>query len=309
MVALWVVDSGTTNTRVRRMEEGRVTQSMEAPAGAKDGPEIIRRALSQLFAKMDSRGVRAVVLSGMITSPTGLVEIPHAAGPVDLAQLDLVRHDFPDLSPLPFYFIPGVKLTGSKEEPTNRDIIRGEETELAGYLLHHGKKGRLLFIHLGSHHKAMLVEDGRLTQSCTALTGELLSAVANHTLLSVSLDLTVEPDTSYALPAARLCAREGLSRTLFMLRMMDIQDHASARARVGWALGALAQDDAAMISPLLQKKPDQVILYGREDFGEILASWLRERHPGLSPIQLTKEQSDDLAPQGAWLSAQRLEGD
>ena len=144
MVKLLTVDSGTTNTRLRLVEDGRVIQSFQAQAGARDGPDAIAAALSSLLRQAQSTEAQAVMFSGMITSPTGLIEIPHVAGPLSLERLRPLRHDFPQLSRLPFYFIPGVRIGEAGASPAFGDIIRGEETELAGYLALHGPEGRRL---------------------------------------------------------------------------------------------------------------------------------------------------------------------
>lgn len=307
MVRLLTVDSGTTNTRLRLVEDGRVVQSFQAQAGARDGPSAIAAALSSLLRQAQSTVAQAVMFSGMITSPTGLIEIPHVAGPLSLERLRPLRHDLPELSGLPFYFIPGVRIGEAGASPAFGDVIRGEETELAGYLALHGAESRRLFVHLGSHHKALQVTDGQLAGSCTALTGELFMAAAAHTLLSSSLQLIEPFDMNWAMEGALAAEKEGLSRALFALRLMDIREKLPMDARMGWALGAFAQQDLAMLAPRMQAKPDQVVIYGRENFSRVLALLLAQRWPGQNLTVLTQEESDALAPAGAWLAYQNRE--
>lgn len=304
MVKLLTVDSGTTNTRLRLVEDGRVIQSFQAQAGARDGPDAIAAALSSLLRQAQSTEAQAVMFSGMITSPTGLIEIPHVAGPLSLERLCPLRHDFPQLSRLPFYFIPGVRIGEAGASPAFGDIIRGEETELAGYLALHGPEGRRLFVHLGSHHKALQVTGGQLTGSCTAITGELFMAAAEHTLLSSSLQLMDSFDSRWALEGAQVAEREGLSRALFALRLMDIREKLPMDARMGWALGAFAQQDLAMLTPWMQTKHDQIVIYGRESFSRVLALLLAQRWPEQKLTVLSQQESDALAPAGAWLTYQ-----
>ncbi len=307
MVRLLTVDSGTTNTRLRLVENGQVIQSFQAQAGARNGPQAIASALAALLRQAGDTKAQAVMFSGMITSPTGLMEIPHVPGPLDLDHLQPLRHDFPQLSELPFYFIPGVRMGGAGISPACGDVIRGEETELAGYLALHGAIGRRLFVHLGSHHKALCVADGRLIGSSTAITGELLMATAEHTLLSSSLRLSDAYDLDWAMEGANVTEKEGLSRALFGLRLMDIREKQPMEARMGWALGAFAQEDIAMLTPWLREQPDQVVLYGRENFSRVLAALIARRWPRLNLAVLTQQESDTLAPAGAWLAYQNRE--
>jgi len=291
-----VVDSGTTNTRLRRMENGRVTACFTQKVGARDGKAAIAFALSALLPMVSD--AELVVLSGMITSPTGLLEVPHIAGPVNLDELPLVRHDFPEIDSRPFYFVPGVAFR--EGDLAHRDMMRGEETELLGYGL--DEKTRV-FLHAGSHHKAMCTEHRRLTTSATAITGELLSAMAEHTLIASSLDLSVKADLSLFNRAAELTCAQGFARAAFVLRMLDVQEHASPEVRLGWAYGMMAGEDLSLLLPMLTEKTE-IVFYGREDFCRAMA-----KLPQLEKLDkrvLTQEESDLLAPMGAWRLGERV---
>ena len=301
-----MVDSGTTNTRLRVVENGYVTESFTVKTGAAQGTESVRAAVASLLEKVSHLPAEAVIFSGMITSPSGLLEIPHTPGPVDLARLVPQRHDFPELSPLPFYFIPGVKFEG--ETPDQGDIIRGEETEIAGYLAHKGNDATRLFLHLGSHHKILRVEGGMLTDSATAITGELLSAAAEHTLLAQSLTLSEDFDPLWAVRGLKLAAAEGLPRALFAVRLMDIRDHLPLEARMSWALGAFAWEDVLLVRNQLEKPVDELVIYGRENFASLLKTVLNHFFPQLSIVTLTHEESEMLAPAGALLAWKQIEG-
>ena len=291
-----VVDSGTTNTRLRRMENGRVTGELSRRVGARDGKSAIASALSALLREVPD--AEKVILSGMITSPTGLLEVPHVPGPVEVTKLPLLRHDFPEIDPRPFYFVPGVAFRAG--EMTCRDMMRGEETELLGYGTDSQSR---VFLHAGSHHKAMRMEGERLTASATAITGELLSALAEHTLIASSLDLSVEADLTYFRQAAELTCAQGFARAAFVLRMLDVQEHASPEMRLGWAYGMMAGEDLSLLLPMLADRPE-VVFYGREAFCRAMAAL--PQLEGLRKRVLTQEESDLLAPAGAWRLGEKV---
>lgn len=169
-----MVDSGTTRTRVRWWSGGQVKGVVEELAGAKDvaicgSNAPIRAALTRLIEAIRRRypgPVEAVICSGMITSNVGLHEVPHAIAPVCEADLSrrVVRHDFPAITDLPIYFIPGVKTLGpgsSWEDLAAYDVMRGEEVECFGLLAQLPLAPPLAFFHCGSHHKLIVVDEAR----------------------------------------------------------------------------------------------------------------------------------------------------
>src|SRR5690554_1530841 len=105
-----VVDSGTTNTRLRLVSDGQVVWSDARPVGARDttregNPSAILAALHELLA--DAAGdPAAIICSGMITSNMGLLEVPHLAAPVSFDELAsaLVQQQFPQLGSVPLTF-------------------------------------------------------------------------------------------------------------------------------------------------------------------------------------------------------------
>ena len=68
----------------------------------------------------------------MITSEFGLYNLPHITVPAGIKELyDAMKEvTIPEISEIPFVFIPGVKVTGEGLHKT--DMMRGEETELVG---------------------------------------------------------------------------------------------------------------------------------------------------------------------------------
>jgi len=307
VTAYAVIDSGTTTTRLRLWQDGDVRWSASMAAGARDTaidgePRAIRVAVRDLLARMrHEAGVTptAVICSGMITSNLGLHEVPHLtapAGPRELAA-GIVRVTIPEIGELAF--IPGVKTVPRSDtlaDLGSGDVLRGEEAEVTGLRTLLGLTGPATFLHFGSHHKAVDVDgDGRITASRTAVTGELLAAVAGHTILKSS----VAPLDGLALDAeavragARATHEHGLGRALFLVRVGEQLGGRPRATMTSFLVGALAMLDLPLL-PGVGGPP--IVLYGHGAFPEALATLLEGR-PGV--IQVDGTTADLAAVAGA----------
>lgn len=284
-----VVDAGTSRTRVRLWQDGRVRDELDEPVGARDvalvgGPGPIADALRRLIATMRARhdgDVRAVVCSGMITSNVGLVEVPHATAPIALDALAqrIVRHDVADVTDLPTYFVPGVKTLGAAggwDDLPAFDVMRGEEVEIAGLLPDLGLEPPLAFFHCGSHHKLIEIGGGATVErSATAITGELLAAIRERTILASSL-VALEgfvPDPAAVAAGIRHGRAFGLGRAAFLVRVGQTIAGFDSAAVTAFLLGALAALDLQLIERELAPTTTLVI-YGGGLFPAILRASL-----------------------------------
>jgi 2-dehydro-3-deoxygalactonokinase len=283
--AYLVVDAGTSRTRVRLWRDGRVQDELDAGVGAKDvalagGPAPMADALRRLIATMRARhegDVRAVVCSGMITSNVGLVEVPHATAPIALDALArrIVRHDVASVSDLPTYFVPGVKTVGAAggwDGLPAFDVMRGEEVEIAGLLATADLEPPLAFFHCGSHHKLIELSAGAIVErSATAITGELLAAIRERTILASSLvDLDgFVPDPAAVAAGVRHGRALGLGRAAFLVRVGQTIGGFEPAAVTGFLLGALAALDLQLIEHELPPSTPLVV-YGGGLFPDIL---------------------------------------
>ena len=96
----------------------------------------------------------------MITSNGGLCELPHLAAPISFFYLaqQMQKVLIPAVSCVPIWFIHGVKnrkLAGEKAF-SEMDMMRGEETEAAGYFFTSAPEDTLLLLP-GSHMKMVVL--------------------------------------------------------------------------------------------------------------------------------------------------------
>jgi 2-dehydro-3-deoxygalactonokinase len=305
-----VIDSGTTNTRVRLSDGGRILQTATAPTGARTtaaegNNRSLRRELGRLIrevlqaAEVDLAGVDALIASGMITSNLGLLEVPHLPAPVTPGGLaaGMVTARFDDICNGPIHFIPGVKtLPGTDTGVGAGDILRGEEAEVTGLRSLLRLDGPATFLHYGSHHKAIHTgAAGELLSSETVMTGELLQVVSEHTILA-----------STVLPAREVCLDEtawrlgletaltdGIGRALFVTRLTQQLLGQTPQQSTNFLLGALTSLDLPMVRRALERG-DNLVLYGGNQLPRILHRYLETEGWG-ARLTLVDQSTAELA--------------
>ena len=127
----------------------------------------------------------------------------------------------------------------------------------------------------GSHMKTIRVgEDGRITAFRTSLTGEMIFALSQDTILKHAVELDAPMDPAYLLMGYDHCERLGLSQTLFKVRLLDTQLHASRAGIYSFFLGAVLWED---VSRLIADAPAKVVIGGKRQLREAMALLLQSR--------------------------------
>lgn len=185
------VDWGTSSFRAYRLApDGAILDRLEDPGGGiLSVPEggfsaALEGRIGRWLEAAAARGTTEdILLCGMVGSRQGWAEAPYLpcpAGAADIAAAAL---------PLPFAhagagrarLVPGVTTTGTTGVP---DVMRGEETQLAGLVAALGDRAAALACLPGSHSKWARIEDGRIAAFSTHMTGEAFAALSGHTILA-----------------------------------------------------------------------------------------------------------------------------
>ncbi len=254
------VDLGTTNTRVWLAQGESVLAKAQAQIGvrdtARDGSnQRLRETLRSLIDDVISDGQheseispRCVIAAGMITSSLGLAEVPHVQAPAGLRELaaSTRRFDFPDITPLPFLLVPGVRTGSPPDDPARTDIMRGEETLCLGLMDLGLVKPESVVINLGSHWKTIRIdEQGRVAGSVTSLAGEMIHSAQTNTILASSLPSSRPQalDREWVQAGMREQRQSGLGRALFCVRLLDLDGHSIPEQRMAFLIGAFIASD------------------------------------------------------------------
>lgn len=315
-MTILTIDGGTTNTRLYRMEDGEIRSVRKLSAGIRDtlqtdGKRRFFSAVADAIAELTAEGQapEAIVCSGMIGSETGLHNCPHVSAPISFTGLAdaMVPVALPEISALPFWFIPGIKTfsalpASAADVPLDilagMDIMRGEETELAGICARLGLTGARTFVLPGSHMKTVSLNDaGQITAFHTSLTGELLRAAAEHTILQASVGQafpkTADPDQLRR--GYRLAERYGMAQALFKVRILDKSiGGLSPEQLYAFLLGILLQED---VSRLIRDK-HPVCIAGSDPFRSAYRILLTDG--GIDTEEIPPETADCAPAYGAW---------
>ena len=273
------INGGTTNTRFILLKGGNVIAQAKRFVGAatakenKRNPELeeaVRKTISEMEAAHECR-ITNVVASGMLTSNVGLMEIHHLEAPVTFEKLIAAVKPYVLESisqDITFYMIPGIKFRTESENLQDKDLMRGEETEILGALSKDEEEDTTVFVHLGSHGKAILFEGGAIVKSVTTFGGEMLWTACHNTILQSSVsDLNdMEVDEANVLEGFAVCMEKGLTRALFLGRIASIEESRSPAQVTSFIIGAMTCSDMQAFLPIMEKADKKIIVYGRDSY-------------------------------------------
>ena len=256
------VDMGTTNTRLWLVQQGAIVDRFTEPLGLRDAARqrsssIIRDRLASLLATASSRaatlGLRAshILAAGMLTSPLGLCEVPHVSAPAGERELAKALRQFsdPEVADLPIYLVPGVRtgpVSPSLQQLQDTDLMRGEETMIVGLLEAGLLSPNSTFLNLGSHWKAISIDDtGRIASSFTTLSGEFIHVLQTHTVLASALPQgRLEAlDPEWLERGRRFERQNGTGRSMFAVRLLEQVFQIAPSALSSFLLGAVVESD------------------------------------------------------------------
>ncbi len=213
MAANWIaVDWGTSNLRAWAMGEGEILAHGESPKGmGKLAPAEFEAALLELVSPWLT-GRTLVLACGMVGARQGWSEAKYRAvpcTPTDPAGLTTVATQDPRLD---VRIAPGL----SQDRPA--DVMRGEETQLAGALaLHPNFDG--VFCLPGTHSKWAQVSAGEVVSFQTYMTGELFALLSTQSVLRHSLTAEGWDDAAFDEGLSEALSRpDRIAARLFSLR-------------------------------------------------------------------------------------------
>ncbi|MFL2019428.1 MAG: 2-dehydro-3-deoxygalactonokinase [Weissella hellenica] len=266
MMNLVTIDTGTTNTRVMLWQNGKKIAKVARPVGVKSTSitgskdtlhQTIKSAIEELLktAQVELNSDVKFIASGMITSNLGLAEIPHQSAPVSMSDVaaNMEKILIPEVCSQPIWFVPGVKNSVriiTSENIDQMDVMRGEEVEAFGALTQLQAKKPFILVLPGSHTKFIKIdEDGKIAGSITSMAGELISLLTKDSILSDSLEhnFSDELDIKALTLGAENCAKKGLGRAAFTVRLLDLYTNYTRNQMANYLLGVVLQNDVSAI--------------------------------------------------------------
>lgn len=291
------VDWGTSRMRLWALDKDG---SVLAERRSDEGLEGVRAAgFSQtLEAHLHAHEIASdvpVIICGMAGSRQGWIEAPYAPVPTGLGDLPALAVKAPDIR-RDVRILPGL----CESAPNKADVMRGEETQLAGLGL---VKGKHLVAMPGTHSKWVLIEDGIVTHFSTYMTGELFAQVSQHSILrhSVSGAGSFGPDHPQFVAAVRQMIEQpaGLSGALFSVRANSLVHGADATASAARLSGLLI--GAELGAARLAAGDAPVVLVGAGPLGTLYVAAL-----AIAGMRFTVSDGEELSRSGLYAAAKSI---
>lgn len=275
------IDGGTTNTRISLIRGGKVTETIKLSVGARSGIDnndalkaAIADAIDTLVKNSSDIKIERILASGMITSEFGLYNLPHISAPAGTDELNgaMCEVNLADISDIPFVFIPGIKV--SDGNLSHSDMMRGEETEFVGLSAELGGEKSCMYILPGSHSKLIRVdEEGRIFDFSTTLTGEMIAALSQGTILKDAVDLSQsETDSEYLIKGFEYCCEYGINNALFKVRILKNMFGCKPKQTYSFFLGTVLQSE---ITTAAKSSENKIIIGGKRQIKDAMYTLLK----------------------------------
>lgn len=257
---LIAVDWGTTNRRVYLLDEGgQVLATARDDRGIKAMPRS--GYLSETASLRQRYGDLPIILAGMVGSARGWIEVPYLPCPIGLGEL---AAGLSWVEPGRTAIVPGLA-------HPDGDVMRGEEVQFLGAHASGLTTGGGLLCQPGTHCKWARLEQGRIGQFSTAMTGELFALLKSHSLLAEFLIGAVSDDQSF-----RDGVQDGLSgrlpRDLFRVRAAALLGHRTVSQSASFVSGLLIGHDVGGVG---FDQGEQVSIIADPELGGLYASAVR----------------------------------
>ncbi|MGC3937495.1 2-dehydro-3-deoxygalactonokinase [Roseobacter sp. EG26] len=208
----WIaVDWGTTNLRAFAMQGATVLARAQSEDGmGKLAVNQFEPALLALIGDWVARRQLPVIACGMVGSRQGWVEAPYRSVPcTPLAE---------ELTPAPTSKGLDVRVVSGLSQAAPADVMRGEETQVAGFLQLNPRWDGVLCLP-GTHTKWVHLSAGEVVSFQTFMTGELFALLSGSSVLRHSLEAEGWDDSAFEAAVGDAMSKpERLAARLFSLR-------------------------------------------------------------------------------------------
>jgi 2-dehydro-3-deoxygalactonokinase len=234
----WIaVDWGTSNLRVWGIgaDGGVVAEATSDKGMGKLDRAGFEPALLELVGGwLPPQRKTIIIACGMVGARQGWVEAPYRQAPCEPVFFDIFgRPDTRDER------LDVKVLAGVKQLTPSADVMRGEETQIAGFLAGDPEFAGTLCLP-GTHTKWVRIEAGEIIQFKTFMTGELFNLLATQSVLRHSLDEAGWDKTEFAKVVASTAKEDNrFAAQLFAIRAETLVaglKPATAKARLSGTL-------------------------------------------------------------------------
>ena len=230
------IDWGTSSFRIYRLDgAGRVLEMHSSPQGilsVENGK--FSAVLEEQAGDWIAAGDSPVVMSGMIGSRQGWLEVPYAACPAGFEEIAAGMRKVTWAGGTA-WIAPGLTC---RDEAGVPDVMRGEEVQILGVLGRLGPGAHTVCLP-GTHSKWVEVSDGRITRFTTHMTGEAFAVFKAHSILGRIMKDGATDITAFEDGVRRSADAGGLLHHLFGVRARGLFGELAESAAASYLSGML----------------------------------------------------------------------
>ena len=271
------VDWGTTNRRAYLIgSDGKQSDEFEDAKGILSIPSGgFPAAIAEIRERL---GDKPLLLAGMVGSNRGWKEAPYVACPAGIDELAAKLVWAGEREAI----VPGVSYIGEGRA----DVMRGEEVQLLGAAAAGLVGPNALVCHPGTHNKWASLNQGRIHDFRTVMTGELFSLLKEHSILADLLGGAVDANDVFKGAARHAIFNESLPAELFSIRASVLLGQMKKEDAASFASGLLIGTDVRI--GLSVPTGAEVVVMGRPELTRLYVAALGQANRGT--IELDGEQ-------------------
>ena len=214
----WIaVDWGTSTFRAYLVQNNKVSDTIETKDGIKYvKSHLFEQTLLSLIDRwLDDDEITEILASGMVGSKQGWEEAPYQQIPFNLKKLNHITPTLKD-NRISLKIFSGISQT---HQP---DIMRGEETQIAGFLNETPNFNGSICLP-GTHSKWVEIRNNNIIKFKTFMTGELFEIISKNSVLIHSVEAEKIDKMELLKSVDKILQKPELfSNALFQLRADDL---------------------------------------------------------------------------------------
>jgi len=233
----WIaVDWGTSKLRVWLLDsQNNILFHICSDHGAaRLNPEQFEDTLLELIGdSLPAQGSVPVICCGAVGAQQGWAEAPYIQTPCPPPSFDGATQIRTKDHRLQVFILPGIK------QPSPADVMRGEETQIAGFLSETPNFDGVIYLP-GTHSKWAHISANEVVSFRSFMTGELFALACKNSVLRHSVADTGWDDEAFKVAVADAMSRpSAFAANLFSIRaetLLSKLSGATARARLSGQL-------------------------------------------------------------------------
>jgi len=293
------IDWGTSSFRLWLLaEDGAILAERRSAEGMMSAASTgFESVLETHLSALDAEASLPVIVCGMAGARQGWREAGYLDTP---AELNALAENASAIEGYPrdVRILPGI----AQRDAAAPDVMRGEETQLAGLIEKDMRSG--LVCMPGTHSKWVELDDGKVARFATFMTGELFAVLSRHSILESAIDPQSDAAATHnafndALKTA-LISPKALPNLLFTLRSSQLLGFSSQKDGAARLSGFLIGTEIAGAFARFGH-PEKVVLIGEGPLGETYANAL-----SAMGLEIDRRNAGDAVRYGLFSAARKF---